>query len=295
MRIRRGLRKHLDNGKKELMKNCKKNALNAFYVVFNSGRTLGRDDAPCYWWLRDLHTRNGVDRKNFVPEYIVSHQRRPSPIYKVSKEAERTFIEYAMHQSPYAGVLAEKFGHVADSRVFVGDCESPANVMLGAFLLLRYTAEDGTSHKAKIWYDLVKQGLDPDRAYVASQMLDTDDYSYKTLRMGAASHTLMSLGYNGRCDDVKAYNYVTRNSVYETEPYKKILTYRKINDRWGDSNTGRGQKIPSINSTMKKAIQEAGNVNVKNNNPFAQVKNVRAKKYDDVIESVKYYMEKEFA
>ena len=290
MRIRRGLRKHLDKGKNTLLNEAKKSALNSFYVVTKHGNVMGRGDAPCYWWLKDVRRNyKEINFKTNPVEYVVSYQRKPPKQYGVTKEVELAYLEYALHQSPYAGVLGEKYGSVADSRVFVGDAETPCNVMLGAFLMLRYPHEDCTARKSTIWYDFVKRGMNPDLAYVSSQFL-VHEGKKKTIHLGNTCHSLLNLGCARGYLNVIAHNFINRNSIQETEPYKTSMKYDTIDNRWYDM--GMENKVPNYYSIINKAFKEAGDVNKKNNNPFSQAREVSAKAYDDVLDSVKHYMEK---
>lgn len=290
MRIRRGLRKHLDKGKKTLLNEANKKALNSFYVVTKEGNVFGRAEAPCYWWLKDIKNFNRhINFETNPVEYVVSYQRKPPTQYGVTPKVERAYLEYALHQSPYAGVLGEKYGSVTDSRVFVGDAESPCNVMLGAFLMLRYPHEHYTARKSTIWYDFVKRGMHPDLAYVSSQFFMYEG-NKKTIHQDGTSHSLLNLGYAQGYSNVIAHNFINRNSVQETEPYKTSMKYDNIDNRWYDKKMER--KVPNYYNIINKAFKEAGNTSKKNNNPFAKARKVNAKAYDDVLDSVKHYMEK---
>lgn len=182
------------------------------------------------------------------------------------KVAER-FLEWFFNYSPYHTAWVSKSAKlVLKSKVMVGDCEAPANILGGAMFASRSLWEHG-ARVAKFWNAFVERGCHPDIAFMIAHHFITDG---TTVSVNPISwHVAIDGTYvNGN----NILNFITKN-VRDDKPYKEKKGYDNIHATWTKQNPdAKGIEVPHSEWLKQVGVDEKKAVNVFKKGPAVVIR-----------------------
>lgn len=99
-----------------------------------------------------------------------------------------SFFDYLVNRSPYADAFYVKdVEFILENKMLIADCEAPANLITGGFLVSRLLTEHGGPFRT--WKFLVSHGVCEGMALLVCQNFRENDDGSLRLRRGMTQHT----------------------------------------------------------------------------------------------------------
>lgn len=196
-----------------------------------------REACTCFNGLK-IHPERFYEyrqKKIKLNKIIIDH--RTCNIF-VTKDDALIYINWLVNESPYSEVFISKDPHWIYDNVWIVDPHFPANVVVGACILTRFTSEtwESTKGMAKLMMHLIKLGVDPNLSHIFSYLFKSyadkikevfPVYSHKQ-----PDHVAI---YPWKCGKDFILNFINNNRLLEDNNYNEILNYKgsDLYEIWG--------------------------------------------------------------
>jgi len=148
-----------------------KSGVNNFALVFPKAETIYYYERVCYHALNYDNHEYTIDGGPIA--FLSTIRPLKTVLSKDNKVAAITFLDWTFNDSPFASVFYTKNGRNALRGGVVCHTNVDASLLIGGLSLVRELNEEPI--KVVIWYELVRLGMDPLYAYVATYMLQSTE------------------------------------------------------------------------------------------------------------------------
>lgn len=143
----------------------------------------------------------------------------------------RVYHEWLVNYSPYRDAFITKDFKEGQELGLVIDIDIPANIMQGGLAATRMPHE--FYRQAMLWFDLVKEDIEPNLAYIIAQYVKPcrrNDKTYYTFDGWAIGHGSLS----DTCPRLESLLNFTRNKPINNQPaYRDTGMSRGVTGTWG--------------------------------------------------------------